>query len=100
MKKAVLLILFVTINLLAFGGTGTIKGTIVDAVTGEKLFGCNVLVQGTTIGTVSDFDGNFVITNVPTGAANVVFSFVSFEKQIVRKTDYKNRSGKWRNPDT
>ena len=37
----------------------TISGTVLDAETGETLIGANVLVKGTTTGTISDIDGNF-----------------------------------------
>ncbi|MCD8164694.1 MAG: carboxypeptidase-like regulatory domain-containing protein [Bacteroides sp.] len=37
------------------------KGKIVD--TGkEEIIGANVLIKGTTIGTITDFDGNFTLT--------------------------------------
>ena len=40
-------------------GQVTLKGSISDAETGEPLIGASILVQGTTSGTVTDFDGNF-----------------------------------------
>ncbi len=44
--------------------TGTVKGQVVDA-TGEPIIGARVLVKGTTNGTITDFDGNFTLNNVP-----------------------------------
>ena len=38
----------------------TIKGQILDE-TGESMIGVSVLVKGTTIGTVTDFDGNYTL---------------------------------------
>ena len=38
-----------------------ISGTIIDAENGEPLIGASVLVQGSTTGTVTDFDGNFTL---------------------------------------
>lgn len=43
----------------------TIKGQILDE-TGESMIGVSVLVKGTTIGTVTDFDGNYTL-EVPSG---------------------------------
>ena len=40
---------------------GIVKGKIVEKGTNETLIGASVVVEGTTIGTVSDFDGNFSI---------------------------------------
>ena len=46
--------------------THTVKGTIVDE-TGEPLIGVSVIVKGqSTVGTITDFDGNFVL-DIPTG---------------------------------
>ena len=38
-----------------------IKGKIVDDATGETLIGANIVVKGTSNGTVTDFDGAFEI---------------------------------------
>lgn len=38
---------------------GIIKGKVVDAETKEELVGATVVVTGTTIGTVTDYEGNF-----------------------------------------
>lgn len=67
-----------------FSQTGSIKGVVTDAKSGETLIGCNVLIQGTDKGTITDFDGNYEIPEVPTGDYNLVISYVSYENQIVR----------------
>lgn len=41
---------------------GTVKGKVVDAENNEPLIGATVSVSGTTLGTVTDIDGNFVFT--------------------------------------
>ena len=46
-------------------GQRMVKGTVVDA-DGVPLIGANVLVKGTTVGTITDFDGTFAI-NVSEG---------------------------------
>ncbi len=61
-----------------FGQTGSISGVIKDKSTGETMPGANVLVKGTLIGTSTDFDGNFVINDVPAGKVEVEASFVGF----------------------
>ncbi|HDS07592.1 MAG TPA: hypothetical protein ENO05_08195 [Bacteroides sp.] len=47
--------------------SGTIRGKIIDASTGEPLIGANVFITGTTVGTITDFDGNFSLTGVRPG---------------------------------
>lgn len=39
-----------------------VKGTVIDADTSEPMIGVSILVKGTTTGTVTDFDGNFVLS--------------------------------------
>ena len=85
MKK----ILFSSIVLLLFSmlsqaQTGVIKGLITDSKTNESLIGTTVLIQGTTQGTVTDFDGNYAIQKVNPGIYNLVISFISYETKVVR----------------
>jgi TonB-dependent SusC/RagA subfamily outer membrane receptor len=55
-----------------------ISGTIVDVDQQEPIPGVNVLVKGTTIGTISDFEGNYTIL-VPDNASELVFSYIGYE---------------------
>jgi TonB-linked SusC/RagA family outer membrane protein len=59
----------------------TITGKVVD-VNGEPLPGATVMVKGTTIGTVTDADGNYSLSNVPDDAT-LIFSFVGMQTQEV-----------------
>ncbi|HLW20065.1 MAG TPA: SusC/RagA family TonB-linked outer membrane protein, partial [Cyclobacteriaceae bacterium] len=58
-----------------------INGVVSDAETGETLPGVNVLVVGSTTGTTTDIDGQYVIS-VPANAA-LQFSFVGFVSQTI-----------------
>ncbi|RMH61802.1 MAG: TonB-dependent receptor, partial [Bacteroidetes bacterium] len=58
--------------------TGKIAGRVVDAATGEPLPGVNVLIEGTTQGTATNIDGEYVIIGVRPGVYTVVASFVGF----------------------
>ena len=44
---------------LSWAQTRKVTGTVTDAVTGETLIGVNIMVQGSTNGTTTDFDGNY-----------------------------------------
>lgn len=55
-----------------------VQGQVVDGENNDPLPGVNVLVKGTTSGTVTDVDGNYRIT-VPTGYNTLVFSSVGYE---------------------
>ncbi|MBN2350673.1 MAG: mucoidy inhibitor MuiA family protein [Bacteroidales bacterium] len=54
-----------------------VKGKVTDAARNEPLPGVNVIVQGTTIGTVTDLSGNYSIT-VPNNAENLEFSYIGY----------------------
>jgi TonB-linked SusC/RagA family outer membrane protein len=57
-----------------------VKGTIKDAVTGEALTGVTVMVKGTTIGTLTDINGQFSL-RMPEKQASLVFSFIGYKSQ-------------------
>ncbi|MBC9913670.1 SusC/RagA family TonB-linked outer membrane protein [Chitinophaga varians] len=82
MKKGLFLWLFVTICMLhAYAQTRTITGKVTDAKDGSPLPGVNVLIKGTSKGTISGPDGNFKL-EAPAGAS-LVFSFVGYSNQTV-----------------
>lgn len=57
---------------------GIVKGTVQDEE-GVGLPGANIFVKGTTIGTISDIDGNFVLSGVPSGNQTVAVSFMGYQ---------------------
>ncbi|MFV0270018.1 MAG: SusC/RagA family TonB-linked outer membrane protein, partial [Draconibacterium sp.] len=58
-----------------------ISGTVTDNE-GQPLPGVTVLIKGTTTGTISDFEGKYVLTDVPAEAV-LVFSFVGMKTQEI-----------------
>ncbi len=59
----------------------TIRGHVTFDEDGSPLPGVSVFIQGTQVGSVTDLDGNYVITNVPSSAKVLVFSFIGMETQ-------------------
>ncbi len=57
----------------------TVSGVVTDA-SGEPLIGVTVLLEGTSTGTATDFDGNYEVT-VPGRDAALIFSYVSYATQ-------------------
>ena len=49
---------------------------------GEPLIGVNVVVKGTTIGSMTDMDGNYILENVPSNAT-VEFSYIGYLQQSI-----------------
>ena len=71
------ILLFSPLGLLA--QTMVVNGVVVDEM-GEPVIGANAYVKGTTIGAITDIDGNFSLSGVPTGAT-IGFSFVGYISQ-------------------
>jgi hypothetical protein len=67
------------------GSTGKISGKVVDAKTKETLIGANVLVVGTTLGAVTDVEGEYVVLNVPPGVYKLRSSLVGYDPIIVNE---------------
>ncbi len=86
MKKALFFVLLIS-SLASQGSPGgsTISGYVLDSESGEGLPGANVILSGTLMGTATNFDGYFVITEVPSGSYELKISFMGFEplSQIV-----------------
>ncbi|MBO4519234.1 MAG: carboxypeptidase-like regulatory domain-containing protein, partial [Paludibacteraceae bacterium] len=57
----------------------TATGVVVEASTGEPIIGASVLEEGTTNGTITDFDGNFTLSVA--NDAMVVVSYVGYKTQ-------------------
>src|SRR5690606_33373990 len=62
-------------------GSKTITGTVKDS-SGDPIPGATVVVKGTTMGTVTDIDGNYSLT-VSEGAEFLVISFVGMQIQEI-----------------
>lgn len=60
-----------------------VKGVITSSEDGFPLPGASVIISGTTKGTVSDFDGNYVLEGVDSNAT-LVFSYVGYKTQEVQ----------------
>ena len=60
-----------------------VTGTVTSHEDGLPVVGASVLVKGTTVGTVTDIDGNFTITNVPSSAGTLVVSFIGMKAQEI-----------------
>lgn len=58
-----------------------IKGQIVDE-TGEPLIGVSVFVKGTTVGTITDMDGNYAL-EVPEGSNTLEVSYIGYRTQTI-----------------
>ena len=77
-KLLIAMMLGMLLSVQAFAQSLTVTGVVKDNM-GEAVIGANVVVKGTTNGTITDFDGNFTLT------ANkgdiIVISFIGYQPQ-------------------
>jgi hypothetical protein len=65
-------LLLLTSSIFLAAQNGVVKGKIVDATTNEPLPFVNVVVFGSTLGSVTDLDGNFQLFGLKPGFNNLV----------------------------
>lgn len=76
-KKIILLLCGIIMAHAGFCQTGNvITGTVTDD-SGESIPGVNVLVKGTSVGTITDIDGSYTL-NIPQGGTSLLFSFIGY----------------------
>ena len=80
MKKFYTLICLFLLSTALFAQT-KVTGVVLED-SGEGAIGANVVAEGTTVGTVTDFDGNFELM-VPAGVKHLIISSIGFKTQTV-----------------
>ena len=85
MKRKLMLLLaclFVGIGLVT-AQTQKVTGVVIYEEDGQPVVGASVLVKGTTLGTITDVDGNFNLSNVPSSAKTLQISYIGMQTQEV-----------------
>jgi len=78
---AVAFLVLLLVPAFVFGGTtGKISGVVRDTDTGETIPGVSIIVEGTTLGAVSDVDGYYYILNIPPGKYSVTATMIGYVK--------------------
>ena len=81
-KQWLLALMWISIATIAQAQDFTVSGKVTDGATGEGLVGTNIIVKGTTNGTISDIEGNYSLS-VPGNSATLVFSSIGYLTQEV-----------------
>lgn len=84
LRKTLFVVFFLSATMLTYAQS-VITGLVVDAANSEPIIGANVIVQGTTNGTITDFDGNFMLS-VEKGAT-LEISYMGYKTVTVSATD-------------
>ena len=62
--------------------TSTIKGRVFNSINNEAVPFANIFIDSTSVGTTSDFEGNYRITDLKPGTYSIICSFIGFKRQI------------------
>ena len=92
MKRKLILILIICAILptYMFSQQGTIKGRVFDESNNEAIPFANIIVFGTTIGSSSDLDGNFIFTGLEPGFVKLAISAVGYELKVTEDFQVTN----------
>ena len=87
MRKILVAVIALCISLTtSFAQKGYLRGKVLDGENGEALFGATIVQQGTTNGTVADFDGNYSLP-LEEGIYTIVYQSVSYKTKVVQEVN-------------
>ena len=90
MRKYLSVVCALFISTVLFAQT-TINGLVKEAKTGESIPGVNIKVVGKSIGTTSDFDGNFVLKLAQNPPFSLEISLLGFSTKLVEVTSVNQK---------
>ena len=88
-KTCFLFFLFLPVILQA---AGKLKGTVREESTGETLIGANVFLDGTSIGSATDYEGNYLISSIPVGEYTIKCSYLGYKTKEVKLSVEDNKT--------
>lgn len=83
MKNHILAIILIFSGVALYGQSGTVRGNVYDKETGEPIIYGSVYLEGTTMGSNTDLDGFFNISNVPAGDYRLVTTYIGYDTSYV-----------------
>jgi len=78
-KKCLIVLVFIPLGLIA---QSNVNGSITEEASGMGISGINVIVEGTSNGAISDFDGNYTLSNVNDNDV-IVYSYIGYKTQEI-----------------
>ncbi|MGH7465112.1 MAG: carboxypeptidase-like regulatory domain-containing protein, partial [Longimicrobiales bacterium] len=61
-----------------FAQQGSVRGTVTNAQTGEPIVGAQIGIRGTAIGTITTDEGQYLLTSVPPGRAELRVEYLGY----------------------
>jgi hypothetical protein len=89
-KGNILLMIALFYQVISLAQQGKIEGRVYNTITNEPLPFSNIVVTGTTVGSTSDYEGNFVITGVEPGFATLTVSSLGYETVVTEQIQVLN----------
>jgi hypothetical protein len=86
-KKTELFLLFIVLNSVVFGQSGTLKGKVLDKETGEVIPFANIVLMMESISfaaATSDFNGNYCMKPIPPGTYTLKATYVGFTTVYIK----------------
>ena len=93
--NSLFLLLFLLVNLTIQANSPQIHGVVLDETTKEPIIGAAIILEGSTIGTTTDFDGNFTISNIPTGTYDIKVQYISYVPYNLSNITIDNSTSKY-----
>lgn len=92
LKQTIFIFSFLILVSSSLLAQGSLKGVVTDQQNGDPLYGANIIITGTSLGTASDIEGNYLIRQIPAGEVQVKFSYIGYEPQVLDVTIQDNRT--------
>jgi TonB-dependent receptor len=86
-KSLMLILVYVSTQLVINAQTGILQGIVVDKNTKELLAGANIYVDGAGKGSRTDMDGKYSVAKLTPGKYNVKFMFMSYEPIVLESVE-------------
>ncbi len=87
MRSILVLLIWVIVKIPCFGQT--IRGKVIDSDNHKAIASANVFLSNTSIGTLTNENGEFAIEHFPSGRFDLVISFIGYESYIISLSSNK-----------
>lgn len=89
MKKFILVGISLILFMANLSAQGTISGSIIDAEFGDGLIGANVVIEGTTNGVSTDFEGKYQL-KTEAGTYTLIISYIGYSEKKIAGVEVKD----------
>ncbi len=72
----------------------TVNGRVIDINSGESLAGAEVKIEGSSLVTYTDLDGNFQFSNLKSGTYSIVVTYISYKNSLVENLNVSTSTAK------